>query len=226
MKDLQSEYFGGPLFNRTTSGWRNTLSVRSNGDVIGAKENRVPLPPNAALVMRSTGVMTGFFNNASAQSCFWVGPRLLLSTLHFNKWTHTDPTTYECDGFLQNAIPLHVETEISTKLLGKLSPTVRLISFSVENDIGLFKLDDTFPDRQDYIDYHWLIERDELVQQDIAPRTKATCVGFSSEIAEAEAIDIGREVMQDLNRQIPQAAVSVSFFSDLKAVLNKKLMAL
>ena len=208
----QNAYFGGPIFDKLRWQWRNAFYARGNGDVLGALENAVPLPQNMSSVVRSTGAMSGSYASAKRQSCIWVGPRLLISTLHFHPWVGEYPTVSECEIFKNAGTLFHVENEISMMLLGPYSVTVRLVSFSVDNDIGIFKLHDTFPDRPDYINYNCLIERDEVHQQGIRPGTKAACVGFSAAIPEKEASMIIQGATYELFRQVPHAPFPVSFY--------------
>lgn len=164
-----------------------------------------------AQLIRSVGVMCGSFPKATSQSCIWVGPRLLLSTLHFNSWLATFPTADECDVFVKSRTLFRVENEISMQLLGPYSPTVELVSYSVDNDVGLFRLTDRLPDREDFIDHRYLIERDEVYQQQLPPACKAACIGYSGPVPKDEANLIIQQAAYDVHRQVPGAHFPVSF---------------
>jgi hypothetical protein len=62
-----------------------------------------------------------------------------------------------------------------------------LVAFNVDHDLGIFKRQDEYTDRQDFIDVNWLMEWDEAYHQSVAPESKAACIGFSSHVPENEA---------------------------------------
>lgn len=39
---------------------------------------------------------------------------------------------------------------------------VQLVAFDIENETGLFKLQDKYADQQNFIDVKWMLERDEV----------------------------------------------------------------
>lgn len=157
--------------------------------------------------------MTGFTAAATkSQSFFWVGPRLLISTLNFHHWLGEHPTSEECQIFVQNGVLLGVETEISSKVLGHHSPKVRLMNYSVKDDLGLFALDGQYPDQQDFIPSSTLIERDEICQHGLSSSTKAACIGFSDRMNQIDAQMIVQSAASELGRQVPQAPGPVSRF--------------
>ena len=177
---------------------------------MGAKENQVPLPDNMRAVVRATSTMKGTHPSGKSQSGFWVSPRLLISTLHFHSWIGEHPTKAECEMFLVGGTQFQVENEISATVLGPYSPTVSLVRYNVECDLGIFKLQDGLPDREEFVDYRYIIERDEIYQQGLSPGTKAACVGFSAEIAENDGKMIIQQAAYELNRQAPQPPPPVS----------------
>lgn len=111
-----------------------------------------------------------------SQSGVWIGPRHILSTLHFYPWIHNLPSHSICDEFRQRGVAFAVENEISQEIIDEYSPRVRLVGFDIDNDIGIFKLEDNYSDQTDFIDYQWIIERDEICQHDSHIESEAMCV--------------------------------------------------
>ena len=74
--ELSDQYFGGPILDMSLQQWKENCYTRANGDVIGAN---VSFPFDMNKIVRSTAVIRG---PGGSQSGLWVGPRLLLSTLH------------------------------------------------------------------------------------------------------------------------------------------------
>lgn len=142
----------------------------------------------------------------------WVSPRLLISSLDFHGWITGDPSQIECERARDLGISFAVENEISEKLLSEYSPRVQLVAFDVENEFGIFKLQDQYADRKDFIDIRWMLEYDEACSQqnlNLEPGTNAACVGYSAIISE----DDSKTVLDQANRQLWHLPIShVSFF--------------
>jgi hypothetical protein len=193
----------------STNLWRYSLYTRANGDVIGGPEKNIPLPFNISTIIKSVGFMGG---PGKSQSCMWVGPRLLLSTLHLFNWPAIHPTIEDCENVRKHKIAFSVEIEVSAKILCEYSPRVLLVAFNVDHDLGIFKLQDEYPDRQDFIDVNWLMERDEAYHQGVAPESKAACIGFSSHVPENEAKLIKEQAAYKLSQHMPSAYHPVSCY--------------
>jgi hypothetical protein len=182
--------------------------------VIGAAQNQLPLPPNIDVVVRSTGVMA---NGAKSQSGFWVGPRVFLSTLHFHDWIGTFASLGECELFKQAGVVFSVESEISRQVLTQYSPHVQLIAFNIDNDMGLFRLQDHYPDQSNFIDINWLLERDDAFSNQLPVESKAACCGYSAAVSAEESREIQDQAAHHLSK-IPLAAVS---FCSIKYNANR-----
>ena len=150
------------------------------GAAAAAAQIPMPLPFNIGVVVRSTGVMA---NGAISQSGFWVGPRLFFSTLHFHHWIGNFASANECDQFRLTGVAFPVETEISRQVLSQYSPRVQLVAFNLDNDMGLFRLQDHYPDQSNFIDISWLLERDDAFSNQLPVGSKAACCGFSATVS-------------------------------------------
>ena len=172
--------------------------------MVGARESQIPLPSNMDVIVRSTCVMS---SPSKMQSGFWIGPRMLLSTLHFENWNQDFPTVNECEQFRQNRISIAVETEITNSILSKYSPRVHLIAFDVDNDVGLFQLQDGFPDQPHHVNVDWIMDGDNAWQSQLPTGTKAACCGFNGSISELHSKMVQDQAAHHLS-QVPLASVS------------------
>lgn len=109
--NLRGYYYGGPIFDKRTSDWRTTFYTRADGEVLGAAENRIPLPTNMDAIVRSVCVMTG---PNKSQSGFWVDPCLSSSTLHFHNWIEDFILFNECEKHRQNDASFWIGSEMLT----------------------------------------------------------------------------------------------------------------
>ena len=198
-------YFGGPIFDKLTSTWQATFYTRSNGDVVGAAESQIGLPFNMDTIVRSACSMKSV---QKSQSGFWVGPRLILSTLHFHNWMGAFATNGEVEMFRQQGVSFAVENEVSQEIVGEFSPRVQLVAFDTDNDIGLFKLQDQYPNQTNYIDYNWLLDRDELCQLNIPHSVKAACIGYSGKLSDEDARIVENEAAKQLGKALSQSVGS------------------
>jgi hypothetical protein len=96
--------------------------------------------------------------------------------------------------------------------LSIFSPKVQLLEFSAEDDIGIFKLQDHYPPRSDYVNPDWLLECDEVYERDLKPGRKVACVGYSGKISEEDAVKVKNEAAIQLQKTVPQSALSVSLY--------------
>lgn len=162
------------------------------------------MPTNIDVIISSTCVISGPSKN---QSGFWIGPRLILSTLHFHNWIDEFPSVNECDQFRQSGISFAVESEITNIILNEYSPRVQLVAFDVDNDVGLFKLQDRFADQKNYVDINWIMEGDDAYSSQLQIGTKAACCGFNGSVSELHSRMIQDQAAQYLS-QVPLASVS------------------
>ncbi|KAL9099348.1 MAG: hypothetical protein Q9163_005139 [Psora crenata] len=206
VEGARDDYFGGPILEKTVLKWRGTHYTRASGEVIGATECGVPLPFNMSQIVRSVAVMSSAANNM-CQTAIWIGPRLLLSTLHFHHWIQGLPSNEECDLVRKSGRTFDVESEIASQVLSSVhSPKVVLLDFSVEDDIGIFKLPDRYPPRSEWVDPDWLTERDELYNnQNLGPGRKVACVGYSGKINDEDKTKIKNEAAIQLRKNLPQS---------------------
>lgn len=177
--------------------------------MIGAAQNQIPLPPNINVIIRSTGVMA---HRGTTQSGFWVGPRLFVSTLHFHTWSGPCASLNECEQFRQSEIAFPVENEISRQLITKYSPRVQLVAFDIDNDLALFKLQGQYPDKKDFVDISWILERDEAYNNQLPVASKAACCGYSGAVSEEASKQIQNQAAHHLSKVLSVAAVSFFFY--------------
>lgn len=140
----------------------------------------------------------------------WVSPRLLLSSLHLYDWPTGGPTFSVCEMLRLSGQTFHVESEITSQVLSENSPKVQLIAFSVEHDVGLFKLQDDCLSNSDWVEIDWLLERDEVVQAKVSPGQKVACVGYSGKVENNDAWEISMEIAVQLRLRLPETASLVS----------------
>ncbi|KAL9605695.1 MAG: hypothetical protein Q9179_001115 [Wetmoreana sp. 5 TL-2023] len=199
-KTGKGTYFGGSLFDKAALRWRQTLFTRASGEVVGAAELKVPAPDNLEKIIRSVCVMA---RGKMQQTAMWVGPRLLLSALQFQEWVTPVPSDAELDVWVNNHVLFSVESEICSQSLSEFSPKVRLVAHSGPDDLGLFRLQDDYPPRREWIDVEWLWDRDQLYQQNPTKGTKVACIGYSSRIDGDDAKAVGNIAAISLQSILP-----------------------
>ena len=191
---LSGKYFGGPILDMSLQQWQESFYTRANGDIIGANYS---FPFDMNKIVRATAVMQG---PGGSQSGLWVGPRLLLSTLHLQKWAQDSPTDAELQAYVDSVQLFEVESEITSVVLNNHAPKARLIDFSAKHDLGLFQLLDNYSDTVHHVTADSLIEVDEFYELHPQPGLKAACVGYSGRISESEAAQL-RQVAQGVVQQ-------------------------
>ena len=65
-----------------------------------------------------------------------------------------------------------VEGEISRHVLTKYSPHAQLVAFDINNDLGIFRLQNQYPDQKDFVDINWLLEREEAYHNQLPVEEK------------------------------------------------------
>ena len=134
---------------------------------------------NISQIIKSVAVLS---SHSQSQSGIWVGPRLLISTLHLYEYIQGFPSHQECSFIKEKGILFGVESEISSQVLSSHSPKLRLIAFDIEHDIGLFKLVEEYPPNPVWADPKWIVERDEVPELGLKPGRKAACVGYNGHV--------------------------------------------
>ena len=169
----------------------------------------ISLPNNLDRLIRSVAVMR---SPQRSQSGMWVGPRILISTLHLYHWITGDnfPSDQELYLIKSQGITFEVETEISAQLLSDESPKVKLLACSKDNDLGIFELMPQYSDRTDYVDPNWLIERDEISQRFTTKDRRVACVGFNATIKPNDIQAIKTATATQLQNKMHQDALKVS----------------
>ena len=158
-------------------------------------------------IVKSVAVMSSAH---MSQTAIWVGPRLLLSTLHLHHWVQGLPSNEECDLVRKSGQTFDVESEICSQVLSVHSPKVQLLEFSVKDDIAIFKLQDCYPPTSDWVNPDWLMERDDAYKQDLNAGRKVACVAYNGKISEGDERKIKDEVASQLQKKLQQLAFSVS----------------
>jgi len=209
VEGARDKYFGGPIMDKSVLKWQETHYTRACGDVIGTPESKIPLPFNMSQIVKSVAVMSSAH---MTQTAIWIGPRLLLSTLHFHHWVQGLPSNEECDLVRKTGQTFDVETEICSQFLSVHLPKVQLLEFSVEDDIGIFKLQDRYPPRSDWVNPDWLMERDDAYRQDLNAGRKVACVVYNGKISEGDTRKIKDEAAIQLQKNLQQFAFSVSLY--------------
>ena len=159
-----------------------------------------------AVAVMSSSVMT--------QSAIWVGPRLLLSALHFRHWIQNGPSHEECVLVREMGETFNVESEISSQVLSEFSPKVKLLWFSAEHDTGLYRLLDDYPARTEYLDPNWLLEGDEIRGAYLDGQNVA-CVGYNSKISSEDAKEVVARAAIKLERTLQQSITQLSLYQTL-----------
>ena len=148
-------------------------------------------------IVRSVAVMKSRY---MTQSALWVGPRLLISTLHLYHWQLGEPTTEECELVRKAGHAFEVESEITAQILTDTSPKVQLIAFDIDADIGVFRLMDKYRPSPNHIDPDWLVETNRVRDINLTIGRKVACLGYNGQIdaTDAEAVKAeANKVVQD-----------------------------
>ena len=146
------------------------------------------------------------------QSGLWVGPRLLLSTLHIHTFVQGIPSRGECELIRQSGQTFDVESEISSQVLSTHSPKVQLLDFSAEDDIGIFRLQDSFTPRENFVDPEWLMERNEVYNNHLPPGSNVGCLGYNSRISDDDKRRVTEIAASKLQLELHQFAAMVRFY--------------
>lgn len=154
------------------------------------------------------------------QTAIWVGPRLLLSTLHFRHWIQDQPSHEECELVRKMGETFNVESEICSQVLSEFSPKVQLVEFSAEHDIGLYKLQDHYSSRTEYLDPNWLMELDEVYRVNLEDGRNIACVGYNSKISPEDATEVMKQAAIQLQRTLSQSTTKVNLYQTLWTVTN------
>lgn len=174
--------------------------------MVGAGNLYIPLPPNSNEIVKAVAAMSG---RSMIQSGIWIGPRLLIATLHIHDWIRKYPSNEECQVLRDSDHTFRVESEISSQILSEFSPQLKLIHFCVQNDIGIFKLLDHYPPRSDWVRPELLMEREEVYQQNLQAGRKLACLGFNAGVSELDGRMIQQEAAVQLRKQLYQLPFSV-----------------
>ena len=196
------KYFGGPILDKSILKWRQTHYTRACGDVIGTQESNILLPLNMSPIVKTVAIMSSAH---MTQTATWIRPRLLLSTLHLHHWVQGLPSNEECELVRNTGQTFDVETEYCSQVLSVQSPKVQLLELSAEDDIGIFKLQDRYPPRSDWVSPDWLMERDNAYGQDLKGR-KVACIAYNGRISEGDTRKIKDEAAIQLQKNLPQSA--------------------
>jgi hypothetical protein len=206
-----NKYYGGPILDNKALRWRPVFLTRASGEVVGAAQSQIPLPPSMSQVVKGNGVMS---SSQKIQSGLWVGPRLLISTLHLYHWQSGQASDAELDIVVQEGRLFDVEQEISSEFLCEHSAKVQLIRYSREHDLGIFRLRDQDSSRTDWLDVDYLMERDEI-EKLLLPHRLVGCLGYSDKIEPADFIHIQEQARFQLHRILGPQAFQVSICSNL-----------
>ena len=149
---------------------------------MGLQKSDLPIPFNMDRVVRSVAVISSCKNT---QSALWIGPRLLLSSLH-NLVSNVgkDPTRWVLDdGLRRHNYAFEVESEITSQVLCSFSPKVELLKYFLEDDLVIFSLPDEYPPNRNWVEPDWLMQHGDFVFQ--AGR-KVACVAYNVSISDTD----------------------------------------
>ena len=148
------------------------------------------------------------------QSGVWVGPRHFISTLHLHIWIGGEghPSDSELEVMRSSGAIFEMETEICSNVMTEHSPKLKILTWSIPDDLGVFELDAKYPARTEWIDIDLLMERDEL--NVFGPNHRVACIGSSGKLTEGESavvknVVIG-EMQNKLNSKLAQAILLVT----------------
>ena len=169
----------------------------------------LPMPPNIETIVKSVAVMS---SREMTQTAFWIGPRLLVSTLHMHSWVQGKPSDVECEFVREQGELYNVETETSSQLLSEESPKVQLIKYSTAHDLGIFRLHEQHPPRKEWIEIEWLMEGDEAHKQNLVAGQTVACIVFNGEMSPNDESAVKAAAFDYLKHNFPAIASQVSGF--------------
>lgn len=102
-----------------------------------------------------------------------------------------------------------IETEISREIIDEFSPHVQLIAFDVDNDIGLFKLQDKYAGQKNFINIDWILKRDDAYFTQLQVEVTAACCGYSGMLSELQSKQVQNQAAHHLS-QVQTVFVSFS----------------
>ena len=154
------------------------------------------------------------------QTAIWIGPRLLLSTLHLYQWVQGLPSDEECELVRKKGLTFDVESEICSQVLSLHSPKVQLVEFSAKDDIGIFKLQENYPPRSEWVNIEWLMDRDEAYKLELKAGCKVACVAFNSKMTGEDRRNIKDEAARQLHQKAPKFALSVRNCFEFRKIIG------
>lgn len=199
-------YHGGPIVDKSSCKWRATYLTRACGEIIGIEALNLPLPTHMSKIVRSVAVMA---SPRTCQSAIWIGPRLLLSTLHLQDWIQGYPSDVQCEHVRRSGMSFAVESEICSQFLSLESSKVQLVQFNTRAEIGIFKLQDGYLSSPDWVDIDWLMEGDEA--SSLNEGCQAACIAYNGRVTRQDEKEIKKQAWSRLQQNLPKSAFSVSF---------------
>ncbi|KAI4271706.1 MAG: hypothetical protein L6R38_006806, partial [Xanthoria sp. 2 TBL-2021] len=171
-------YYGGPIVDISTGEWRRAHPTDNARDLITLGPLLPAVPDDLSLIVQATAVMSSKY---MTQSALKVGHRVILSTLNFHHWLSDTPSAGEVQMVCDKFETFHVESDVDSTPPSSRSVKAGLVAYSIEDDLGIFKLLNHFEPHQHSVPLDRLLEREGPDWKEILqPGREVACIAYNA----------------------------------------------
>ncbi|KAL8995128.1 MAG: hypothetical protein Q9169_005071 [Polycauliona sp. 2 TL-2023] len=191
-KEKVGFYYGGPILNRRSGKWQTRWRTDLHGGILFS-ENDLPTPVTLPQIVRATAMVSSKY---MTQSALRVGERILLSTLDFHHWLSDTPSADEVQLFCDTYQLFRIEdkVEVNPPSDGQ-SVNATLVAYSIDNDLGIFRMQDPHETHEHSIPIDWLLEREAPIWNNILqPARRVGCIAYNARTEDRFAEEVQQQV--------------------------------
>ncbi|KAL8884202.1 MAG: hypothetical protein Q9215_007695 [Flavoplaca cf. flavocitrina] len=168
-------YYGGPILNRVSGKWRRAHTTDDDGAILTARP-RVPI--NLPQIIQATAVMSSKY---MTQSALKVGDSIILSTLNFHHWLSDTPSAAEVQVICDRYEIFYIDSEVDPSPPSSRSAQAILVAYSIDDDLGIFKLLNPSKPHEHSVPLDWLMEREgPNWKQILSPGRRVGCIAYNA----------------------------------------------
>lgn len=168
-------YYGGPILNRVSGKWRRAHTTDHNGAILTARPS---VPINLPQIIQATALMSSKY---MTQSALKVGRSIILSTLNFHHWLSDTPSAAEVQMICDRYETFYIDSEVDPSPPSSRSAQAVLVAYSIDNDLGIFKLLDPSKPHETSVPLDWLMEREgPNWKQILSPGRRVGCIAYNA----------------------------------------------
>ena len=168
-------YYGGPILNRVSGKWRRAHTTDDDGAILTARPR---VPTNLPQIIQATAVMSSKY---MTQSALKVGDSIILSTLNFHHWLSDTPSAAEVQIICDRYEIFYIDSEVDPSPPSSRSAQAILVAYSIDDDLGIFKLLDPSKPHEHSVPLDWLMEREgPNWKQILSPGRRVGCIAYNA----------------------------------------------